>query len=168
MRGGRSSAQRTTPASPGGFPIAEHIYAYFVDIDWLITTAAKPNHAAYFTSIKSAALAKYEVISGEKVELPPLPRITVAEELANRNHCRVGLAGIGIELDGVPDVVASSYWAKPGELIVRLESGVEVVPERLILRSNWPPACCSPGRWHVLNQHAPSDRLLIINKYNHM
>jgi hypothetical protein len=139
-------------------PIVEHIGAYFVDIDWLIATAAKANHAAYFTSIKSAALAKYASMTGEQVKLPPLPRMTVAEELANRNNCRVGLAGIRVELDGVPDVVASSYWAPSDKLIVRLESGVEVAPERLILRSNWPPACCSPGRWHALNRHESGSR----------
>ncbi len=145
-------------ARAAGYPIVEHIGAYFVDIDWLIATAEKPNHAAYFTSIKSAALVKYAAKSGEKVKLPPLPRMTVAEELANRNHCRVNLAGVSVELDGVPDVVDSSYWAEPGKLLVRLKSGIEVTPDQLILRSNWPPACCSPGRWHALNRHEPSRR----------
>ena len=44
--------------------------------------------------------------------------------------------GISVDLDGEPDMVASSYWAEPGKLMVQLESGVEVAPERLILRSN--------------------------------
>ena len=142
-------------AHAAGYPIIEHIGAYLVDIDWLIATAKKPNHVAYFQSIKSAALTKYAVLSGENVKVPKPPRITVAEELANRNNCRVGLAGLHVEFDGNAHVVDSSYWDTPGKLMVRLRGGIEVAPDRLILTSNWAPVCCSPGRWHVLNRHEP-------------
>jgi len=80
--------------------------------------------------------------------------MTVAEELANRRNCRYKLAGVLVAVDGVgePVPVAHTHWNEHSKLIVTLQDGRDLAPERCHLRSFWPVACCRPGRWNPWNR----------------
>jgi hypothetical protein len=79
--------------------------------------------------------------------------MTVAKEFVNRRKCRYRLAGVLIAVDGRGDPipVAHTYWGKDSQLVVVLEGGWELPPERCHLRSVWPIACCQPKKRNEWN-----------------
>src|SRR5205809_966763 len=63
--------------------------------------------------------------------------MTIADELINRNKCRFKLQGVLIAVDGAgpEQVIRSCYWNKDSQLVVVLEGGQELSPDRCVLRS---------------------------------
>jgi hypothetical protein len=74
-------------------------------------------------------------------------KMTVAEELLNRNKCRYRLAGVLVAVDGRQGVqsVTSCFWDQTNNLVVVLADGNKVPASRCHLRSRWPVACCPPA-----------------------
>lgn len=71
----------------------------------------------------------------------------LAEALARRNNCRIGLQGLEVTIGDDPAIrkIAESSWDRQTRLEIVLDSGRRVMADECVLISKWPVVCCHPS-----------------------